>query len=147
MGRIEAVCVSDEKGVAKREVLEAVIREDFGLEGDAHAGSARQVSLLLFERVREFEEENGLQIMPGAFGENLLVSGLFTDDLKAGARLCAGNVIMEITQLGKECHEGCTITRLTGKCIMPKEGIFARVIRGGRASKGDEIELLKSAVV
>ncbi|MCR5626372.1 MAG: MOSC domain-containing protein [Lachnospiraceae bacterium] len=150
MGRIVNICISKEKGTPKSRVREAVIIENFGLEGDAHAGSERQVSLLSLERVRAFEEEYNkskspderLSIAPGAFGENLLVSGIDPVKLPVGTRLKSGEVILEITQIGKKCHDGCTITKLTGKCIMPKDGVFAKVLKGGLVKEGDELVVL-----
>ncbi len=142
LGKIEAICISKEKGTLKEDAGRALFREEYGIEGDAHAGSERQVSLLSYERVRAFEGENGIKIPDGAFGENLLISGLGFSELKPGVRLASKDVLLEITQIGKECHSGCSITKLTGKCIMPKEGVFARVVKGGILSDGDEIGIV-----
>ncbi|MCR5108283.1 MAG: MOSC domain-containing protein [Lachnospiraceae bacterium] len=149
MGRIEAVCISEKKGTPKKDVGEAVFIRDQGAEHDAHAGSERQVSLLSYEKVRSFESEFNkdkegsevLDIPAGAFGENLLVSGIKVEELPLGTILCCGEVMLEVMQIGKKCHDGCTITRTTGKCIMPKSGVFARVIRGGIIKNKDEISI------
>lgn len=141
MGRIEAVCISEKKGTVKKDVGQCIIIEDFGLKDDAHAGSMRQVSLLSFETVEEFKSGTGDKsgILPGAFGENLLVSGIDPAALSPGTILKTGDILLEITQIGKECHSGCEIMKRTGECIMPKRGVFARVLRGGTVKTGDEI--------
>jgi MOSC domain-containing protein YiiM len=132
-----AVCLSKAKGVAKRDAGEALLLFDHGLENDAHAGKwHRQVSLLCYERVEDFRKR-GARVGSGAFGENLLVKGIDFKTLPVGARLRCGPVLMEITQIGKECHAHCAIYRQVGDCIMPREGVFARVLRGGRITKGD----------
>ncbi len=143
MGRIIAVCTSPEKGTQKtgREMGEFI--EDFGIKGDAHAGKwHRQVSLLSYDRIEEFRSR-GAEIGDGAFGENLVVQGIDLRTLPAGTRLACNAVILEITQIGKECHHGCQIYRKMGDCIMPREGVFARVVRGGRISPGDEIQIME----
>ena len=141
MGRILAVCISEKKGTVKHDIASCNVIKDFGLEGDAHAGSERQVSLLSSERVEEFKKKTGgkVRINPGTFGENLLVSGFDPAMLPIGTRFVSGEVILELTQIGKKCHSGCEISKLTGECIMPSSGVFARVLRGGRISAGDEI--------
>ena len=142
MGKVVAVNISSEKGTEKQNVGSAEVIEDFGLKGDAHAGKwHRQVSLLSYEAFSAFEER-GARIHFGAFGENLLVSGIDFRTLPVGTRLGAGDVVLEITQIGKECHSGCAIMKTMGECIMPREGVFARVIRGGIISVGDEMVLL-----
>lgn len=140
-GRIEAVCISEKKGTVKQDVGRCRILKDFGLEGDAHAGSTRQVSLLSYEKVEEFKKRTGgkVEICPGAFGENLLVSGFDLSSLPIGTHFRIGEVLLELTQIGKTCHEGCEISKLTGECIMPREGVFARVLQGGEVRKGDEV--------
>lgn len=116
---------------------------DYGLLNDAHAGSERQVSLLSYESVEAFKKRagDGIRISPGAFGENLLVSGIDFARLPLGTRFVSGKVILELTQIGKTCHSGCEISRRTGECIMPKEGAFARVVAGGVIRNGDEIHI------
>lgn len=143
MGHIRAICASSEKGTVKTPVESARFIENFGIEGDAHAGNwHRQVSLLSCRAVAEFAGNNGISedILPGAFGENLLVEGIDLSGIPCGTLLKAGEVVLKITQRGKECHSGCNIRKLTGDCIMPREGVFAGVIKGGILRAGDEIE-------
>lgn len=140
-GIIRAVCVSPEKGTEKTNVHHAVLREDWGIEGDAHAGKwHRQVSLLSYEKVEEFNLQ-GACVSDGAFGENLLVVGIDCAKLPVGARLRCGDVELEVTQIGKECHQSCAIRQRVGTCIMPHEGIFTRVIHGGEIREGDVIRV------
>ncbi len=139
MGQVIAVCISEQKGTPKQDVGEARLIADFGLEHDAHAGTARQVSLLSLERVKEAEAWARTSLAPGIFGENILASGFDFKTIPVGTRFLIGEVVLEITQIGKECHSGCTVARETGKCIMPTEGVFAKVIKGGRIQKGMEI--------
>ena len=138
-GTIKAVCTSPDKGTEKYNVHSAVIRENWGLEGDAHAGDwHRQVSLLSWQKVQEFNLQ-GACVTDGAFGENLLVDGIDCARLPVGTKLRCGDVLLEVTQIGKECHHGCAIRQRVGYCIMPHEGIFARVLHGGTVSEGDAI--------
>ena len=142
MGTIRAVCVSSEKGTAKRRVEEGLLLEDYGLEGDAHAGKwHRQVSLLPWEAIREFQKK--IPVEEGAFGENLIVSGFDFKNLPVGTRFICGDVVLEMTQIGKQCHKGCEIQKITGDCIMPREGVFARVLKGGVIRVGDKMEILE----
>lgn len=139
MGRIRAVCISRGRGTPKQNVGQARLIRDWGLQGDAHAGSwHRQVSLLSLEKIRAFEEK-GLSLEAGAFGENLVVEGLDPAVLPVGTLLACGEAVLEVTQIGKQCHQDCEIRRRTGDCIMPREGVFARVKEGGRIAVGDEI--------
>lgn len=141
MGKIVAVCRSDQKGTRKEPVAEAVLRQGYGLVGDAHADCCthRQVSLLAIESINKMQEL-GFAVSPGDFAENLTTEGIDLVSLPIGARLYIGNgIILEISQIGKDCHFGCAIYRQIGKCIMPKEGVFARVICGGSVRAGDEI--------
>lgn len=139
MGRIEAICISTKKGTAKRPVQEAVLIEEYGIQGDAHAGKwHRQVSILGYEKIKDFNEQGG-NVEDGDFGENLIVSGINMESLAVGDRLLAGDVMLEVTQRGKECHSHCEIYKRVGKCIMPTEGIFLRVIRGGTLHTKDGI--------
>ncbi len=141
MGKVIAVCTSPERGTQKSNVKEALFVEDHGIEGDAHAGKwHRQVSLLSYDKIEEFRAR-GAEIEDGAFGENLVVSGIDFRTLPAGTRLCCGDVVLEITQIGKECHHGCQIYQKMGDCIMPREGVFARVIKGGIIRTGDEMQV------
>ena len=141
MAHVEAVCISEKKGMVKREQIKVVLKTQWGMENDAHAGDwHRQISLLAGESI-----DNVKKILPslknGAFAENIITRGLDLTALKIGDRLRIGDeVILEITQIGKECHnQGCAIKKATGDCIMPKEGLFARVIQGGEAKAGDAI--------
>ena len=143
MGKIMAVCISEKRGTQKKNVGRVRLVENFGLEGDAHGGNwHRQVSLLSYEKVRAFEKR-GVNVADGAFGENLLVSGIDFKELPVGTRLSCGEVLLEMTQIGKECHSHCEIFQAVGDCIMPREGVFARVIRGGRIREGDELTVLE----
>ena len=141
MGNVIAVCISPEKGTPKQDVGSAVFLEDWGLEQDAHAGKwHRQVSLLSYEKFQAFPAK-GADVIPGAFGENLLVAGFDFRALPVGTRLRCGDVLLEVTQIGKQCHHGCDIFQRMGECIMPTEGVFARVLHGGVISAGDEMVL------
>ena len=141
MANIIAVCRSDDKGTTKETVSEAELQEGFGLVGDAHADCCthRQVSLLAIESINAMRE-SGYDVNPGDFAENLTTEGLDLVTLPVGTFLRLGNdVLLEVSQIGKECHTGCAIFRQVGKCIMPKQGIFARVIRGGVVRPGDQL--------
>ena len=141
-GKVEAICISEKKGTEKKPIQETKIIEDFGLEHDAHAGKwHRQVSLLEFNKIDEFRKK-GANVDFGAFGENLVVEGFDFKNLPVGTRFQCNEVILEMTQIGKECHHGCEIFQKMGDCIMPREGVFARVIHGGRISCGDEMYML-----
>ena len=138
-GIIKAVCISPAKGTEKQNVHHAHIIENWGLENDAHAGNwHRQVSLLSYQKVVEFNKL-GANVADGAFGENLLVDGIDCRTLSIGTKLKCGDVLLEVTQIGKECHSGCAIFKRVGTCIMPHEGIFARVLHGGDIQEGDTI--------
>ena len=140
MARVVAVCRSDEKGVSKEPVPEGIIGEG-GLAGDAHADCAthRQVSLLALESISKMRD-SGMDLKPGDFAENLTTEGIDLVSLPIGARInIGGEVILEITQIGKKCHTGCAIFRQVGRCIMPKEGVFTRVVCGGTVRAGDII--------
>lgn len=140
-GKVVSINISDKKGVRKRPVEEAVIKENYGIEGDAHASSEwrRQVSLLAIESVRKMQDL-GLEVKPGDFAENITTEGLDLLSLPVGTRLRIGtDVIGEVSQLGKECHARCAIFYQAGDCVMPKEGIFIWVLRGGRIRIGDTI--------
>lgn len=141
-GLLEAVCVSEEKGTQKADVGACEVLADLGLAGDAHAGFMhRQVSLLAAESIEEMRAK-GLTLAAGAFGENLVTQGIELKSLHIGDRIrVGGDVLLEVTQIGKECVSRCAIYYLAGDCIMPREGIFARVIAGGRVEAGDSIEV------
>jgi MOSC domain-containing protein YiiM len=141
-GKVVAVSVSDRKGVVKHNVPEAVLQVDRGLAGDAHAeGGHRQVSLLAQESIDKMVAL-GVAVGPGDFAENLTVRGLSVMTLPVGARLQVGaGAILEITQIGKACHKGCAIREQVGDCVMPREGAFARVLKGGLVKPGDTVEV------
>lgn len=141
-GEIVAVCISEKKGTRKQNVGEAELKVGHGLLGDAHAGPwHRQVSLLAEESI-EKARQRGLHVKPGDFAENLTTRGIDLPSLPVGTRLQVGDhVLLEVTQIGKICHTRCEIYRLTGDCVMPREGIFARVLSGGRVKTGDKIRV------
>ena len=140
------MCLSVRKGVSKKPVEAGQLIEGLGLEGDAHAGTPRrQVSLLCTSSVEKMRAA-GLDVGPGDFAENLTVEGCESGDFRLGAviRLARGPVL-EVTQIGKRCHKGCAIRELAGDCVMPREGIFARVVRGGKVAAGDTLEVVSDA--
>jgi MOSC domain-containing protein YiiM len=140
--RIVAVSVSGRKGEVKHNVPQARLLVDHGLEGDAHAdGSHRQLSLLALESIDKMRA-TGAQVNPGDFAENLTTLGLDVCALPVGTRLKVGTEVeLEITQIGKACHKGCAIRELVGDCVMPREGVFARVLKGGMVAPGDVIQV------
>jgi len=141
MGKVVAVCVSEKRGTKKVNVGQCELIKNFGLKGDAHAGDwHRQVSLLSYDRVEAFRA-SGATVEDGAFGENLLVEGIDFKTLPVGTLLRCGDVTLEITQIGKECHAHCEIYKQLGDCIMPREGVFARVLQGGVIAVGDEMHV------
>ena len=141
-GIIVAVCISSRKGVAKRAVEVGILAENHGLLNDAHAGTwHRQVSLLSSDRVEAFKQK-GAPVIHGDFGENLLVSGLDLAYMPVGTKLSCNGALLEITQIGKECHTRCAIYHTMGECIMPAQGVFARVLRGGEVRPGDIVTVL-----
>lgn len=145
MAKIIAVCRSTEKGTKKEAIVEGILKEDYGLLGDAHADCCthRQVSLLAIESINKMRTL-GFDVGPGDFAENLTIEGLELVSLPAGTRVSIGkNVLLEITQIGKECHSGCAIYQQIGKCIMPKEGVFGKVISGGLIMTGDRISVCR----
>ncbi|MCE5182970.1 MAG: MOSC domain-containing protein [Synergistaceae bacterium] len=138
-GKIIAVCTSPEKGMIKHDVREGLLLEELGIEGDAHAGFMhRQVSLIAVEDIRTMMEKLP-DLVPGSFAENLTTEGFDLSALKIGDRLKVGETILEVSQIGKECHTKCEVFRKTGDCIMPKKGIFTRVIKGGKVKTGDTV--------
>ena len=142
-GTIVAVCISEKKGTAKENIGSCRLIADHGLDQDAHAGNwHRQVSLLCYERVEEFRR-SGARVEDGAFGENLLVSGIDFPRLPVGTKLSCGEILLEITQIGKECHSHCAIFHQVGDCIMPREGVFASVLCGGEIGIGDVLYVEK----
>ncbi|OAA21244.1 MOSC domain-containing protein [Kosmotoga sp. DU53] len=138
-GSILSINISRKKGMKKVPVQKAVLIENHGIEGDAHAGDwHRQVSMLALSSIEKMRAM-GLQIDFGDFAENLTVEGVILHELPLGTRVRIGEAVLEVTQIGKQCHNGCEISRQTGVCVMPREGIFLRVIKGGEISVGDSV--------
>lgn len=142
-GEIVAVSTSRHKGKKKNNLPECQLLKDKGLEGDAHAGDwHRQVSLLAMESISKIREQ-GVDVAPGDFAENLTTTGIRVWELPLGTRIAVGDkVLLEVTQIGKECHDRCAIYHQVGDCVMPREGIFTRVLRGGSVKPGDEVLVL-----
>ncbi len=139
MGEVMAVCRSEKKGVRKQDIGRGKLLVGYGLERDAHGGDwHRQISLLGIESIDKMRAL-GAQVRPGDFAENITTRGLDLPALPVGTRLSVGKAVVEVTQIGKECHQGCEIMKLVGSCIMPKEGIFAKVLVGGEVAVGDKI--------
>lgn len=144
MAKLISINISEKKGVVKKPVEEALLIEDFGIENDAHAGKwHRQVSLLGKESVDKMVAKGLDHLKPGDFAENLLTEGIVLYELPIGTILSIGKTIHEVTQIGKECHTGCEIKQLTGDCVMPREGIFTKVLKGGMIKSGDDIEIIE----
>jgi MOSC domain-containing protein YiiM len=140
-----AVCTSEKKGTVKKPVAEIVVQEGFGVVGDAHAdcNTHRQVSLLANESIDKMRGK-GYTLNLGDFAENITTQGIELPSLPIGTRFHIGkDVVLELTQIGKECHAGCAIRQLVGDCIMPREGVFTKVIHGGTIRPGDAIEVVK----
>lgn len=141
--QIFKISVSHKKGTQKDNVNEAELEVDFGIVGDAHAGSRRQVSMLPYESYLKFLESRDdiSEIKPGDFADNITTIGFPFDEVEVGKKICIGSDIeLEVTEIGKsECHTGCYIRRTVGDCIMPREGIFAKVLKGGKIKVGDKI--------
>jgi molybdenum cofactor synthesis domain-containing protein len=145
MGKIDAICTSERKGERKRPVPKALLIENYGIDGDAHAGPwHRQVSLLTSENVDQVRRSGMSELKAGDFAENILISGIDLSNLGLGSRLKFGpDAELSITQIGKSCHNPCIIQKETGDCIMPKLGLFARVIRGGSITNGDAVDVVE----
>lgn len=142
-GKVKAVCISEEKGVQKHEVDEVYLKVDHGIEGDAHAGNwHRQVSLLAAESIAKTQKALDYKLANGDFAENIVTVGLVLFTLPVGTKLQIGEAEGVITQIGKECHKGCAIRELAGDCVMPREGIFIKVIKPGKVKPGDDIKVL-----
>ncbi|MCI8756184.1 MAG: MOSC domain-containing protein [Oscillospiraceae bacterium] len=140
-GKVIAVCISEKRGTQKKNIGKALFRENWGIENDAHAGDwHRQVSLLSYDKIQAFRAR-GAEVDDGAFGENLVVEGIDFRSLPVGTLLECNGVLLEMTQIGKECHSHCQIYQKMGECIMPTEGVFARVLIGGTISVGDQMEV------
>jgi len=146
MARIIAVCRSDKKGTRKQDIGQGVLQQDYGLVGDAHADCCthRQVSLLSIDSIDKMRKM-GLDVHPGDFAENLTTEGIDLVSLPIGTRLSIGDdIVLEVTQIGKECHTKCAIYRQVGTCVMPEEGVFGKVIQGGDVKVGDMVQKAKA---
>ena len=142
MGTITAICISPAKGTPKHNVDSANVIEDWGIENDAHAGKwHRQVSLLNKEKIDEFNAR-GANVADGAFGENLIVTDIDFKTLPVGTKFASGEVLLELTQIGKKCHNDCIIKQTMGDCIMPREGVFCKVLHGGILKPGDKLDIV-----
>lgn len=145
MAKVVAVCISEKKGEQKHEIPVAELRENHGIVGDAHAGTwHRQVSLLGVESVAKVQQHVSFSLSHGAFAENILTEGICLYKLPVGTKLRIGQALAEVTQIGKECHSDCAIRKAAGDCVMPREGIFVRVLAGGAVRAGDPIELVQT---
>lgn len=143
-GKVIAVNISETKGTVKHPIPCGNFIEDYGLEGDAHAGKGiRQVSLLGKESYNKYADREIKGLCDGKFAENITTEGIILYELPIGTRLKIGATLQEVTKIGKECHAGCEIQKLVGSCIMPKEGIFTKVLEGGKIRPGDDIIILE----
>lgn len=141
-GIVKAVCISEKKGEQKVPIEEAELKVDHGIVGDAHAGNwHRQVSLLGVESVAKVQNALDFELKPGDFAENILTEGITLYTLPIGTKMTIGDVEAEVTQIGKECHYGCAIRELAGDCVMPREGIFVKILKGGHIKAGDAIQV------
>lgn len=146
-GKVEAVSISTVKGTPKRNVPSAILVESFGMLGDAHAGSEhRQVSLLAIESIDKMRKL-GADVSPGAFAENITVSGVDLLSVLVGDIIHIGSAELTVTQLGKECHNRCAIFEAVGDCVMPREGVFASVGKGGAIRRGDDVTIVSCKAV
>ena len=144
MAKVVAVNISKIKGVPKQSIEKGYFEVDCGLKGDAHAGNwHRQVSLLGMESINKMKNTGILDLETGSFAENITTEGIVLFELPVGTKLKIGETLMEVTQIGKECHLGCAIREKTGDCVMPREGIFTKLISSGWIKPGDEIEIVK----
>ncbi|MEG1254917.1 MOSC domain-containing protein [Clostridium sp.] len=143
MAKVIGINISTKKGVVKTPIEKGFFKVDFGLEGDAHGGNwHRQVSLLGDESIKKLRGKTIVKLTPGIFAENITTEGIILYELSIGTKLLIGQVIMEVTQIGKECHKGCEIMKTTGDCVMPREGIFTKILQEGWILPGDEIVVL-----
>ena len=148
MAKIAAICISDVRGIQKHEIPEAFLKKDWGIEGDAHAGNwHRQVSLLGQESVDKLQSKiTHVTLKPGDFAENILVKGITLYELPVGTRLKIGpEAVGEVTQIGKTCHYDCAIRKAAGDCVMPREGIFVKILTPGIVRPGDQLEVIEEA--
>ncbi|MDD2318450.1 MAG: MOSC domain-containing protein [Geobacteraceae bacterium] len=141
-GKVVAVCVSEQKGERKKPVTEVLVRENHGIVGDAHAGDwHRQISLLALESIKKMQAK-GLDVTTGDFAENITTEGIDLPSLPIGTNLTIGETLLEVTQIGKECHTRCAIYHQAGDCVMPREGIFVKVLRGGVIKPEDSVQIV-----
>ena len=143
MAEVAAVCISEVRGIQKHPVDEAILRAGHGIVGDAHAGPwHRQVSLLSRDSVDTLQKKLAdMRLKPGDFAENILIDGMKVHTLPVGTRLTIGTALCEVTQIGKECHSDCAIRRAAGDCVMPREGVFVKVVQSGTVRPGDRVLL------
>ncbi|GFZ29728.1 molybdenum cofactor sulfurase [Clostridium zeae] len=143
MAKVLSINISEIKGVIKTPISEGFFKVEHGLEGDGHAGKwHRQVSLLAKESIDKMIKLGVQDLTPGKFAENITTEGIVLHELPIGTRIIIGETIQEVTQVGKECHNGCAIKNKVGKCIMPTEGIFTRIVKSGVIRPGDKIEIM-----
>ncbi|MDO4535257.1 MAG: MOSC domain-containing protein [Clostridium perfringens] len=143
VGKVISINISETKGVVKNPIESGEFKENHGLVGDAHSGNwHRQVSLLAMESIDKMNEAGAKGLTPGKFAENLTTEGLVLYELPVGTKVQIGETLHEVTQIGKECHKGCAIKQLVGDCVMPREGIFTKVLKGGIIKVGDKITVL-----
>ena len=146
MANVLAVCISEVRGIQKHPVDQVELRENYGIVGDAHAGDwHRQVSLLGMESVQKLLDKITLKLKAGDFAENILVEGICVYQLPVGTKLRLGTALCQVTQIGKTCHNDCAIRKAAGDCVMPREGIFVRVLESGTVKPGDEIAVVEEA--
>ncbi len=146
MANVLAVCISEVRGIQKHPVDQVELRENYGIVGDAHAGDwHRQVSLLGMESVQKLQDKITLKLKAGDFAENILVEGICVYRLPVGTKLRLGTALCQVTQIGKTCHNDCAIRKAAGDCVMPREGIFVRVLESGTVKPGDEIAVVEEA--
>ena len=142
-GKIIAISISNKKGIPKTNIPSANLIEDWGSDGDVHAGKwHRQVSLLAIESINKMKEKGLPNIIPGAFAENITTEFLNLPQLEIGNKMKIGESVLEVTQIGKECHNRCAIFQTVGDCVMPREGIFAKVLTGGKILVNDNVEII-----
>ena len=143
MAKVRAVCISERKGIRKHAVPEITVRKEHGIVGDAHAGNwHRQISLLATESIDRMRAM-GLSLTDGAFAENIVTEGIELRTLPVGTLLRVGETLLRVTQIGKECHNDCAIRKAAGDCVMPREGIFVKVLTEGKAKSGDFVTVLR----
>lgn len=142
MAKVISINLSEKKGTEKKPIYKGYFKQNHGLVGDAHAGAwHRQVSLLGIESIEKMDGEGIKKLLPGNFAENITTEGIILYELEIGAILISGEVMLEVTQIGKECHKGCAIRNIIGDCVMPREGIFVKVLTEGIITSGDNIHL------